>query len=568
MKKKLVSGLLSLSLILSALAGCGNDGSSGENSSTPSQGSKEESSQESTVEGEDSQESQDGGAEEGSGEAVSQYQTTFGSKQFDGVTIKVELWDRENSPEGVTITDNRWTEYIKEKMGAVGINVEFVTVPRGDEVTWLRTALAGNEAPDIVLTYTYSIAQEYYEMGGVWDLSEFIDGPDQALNMKAYLGQEVIDYGRLTGGDELCGIIARRASTARSNYYVRKDWMEALNLEVPTTPDEVYDFVEKMVKENPEGRTDVLGISTWSDGYFLAAFSKLASDPLESQISCKLTRDYFDEGMREYYRFVNKLYNNGLMDQEYYTRSGDDFTNFIVSGRYATFEDHVNADVDISRGSRLQTLQENQPEADLTSLPPLKNIYDGKQYSTIYSPGGLIAFCPKSADAETVEACMTYLDWMCTEEGGFTISHGFEGEHYTLEDGIPVVKDADYNVKDKNWISADLFLTGNGGYYATEEAFNKSVAFPYPGYEDHVLLDYENALTGDYINDIDDSLYTAPSQAELSSDINLVKDEYGVKLVTCAEDEFDALYDEYREALKDAGVETIEAERRAHFAGE
>ena len=106
----------------------------------------------------------------------------------------MELWDRENSPEGATITDNKWTKYIQEKMSAVGINVEFVTVPRGDEVNWLRSAMAGGTAPDIVLTYTYSIAQEYYEQGGVWDLSEFIDGADQALNMKAYLGQEVIDY--------------------------------------------------------------------------------------------------------------------------------------------------------------------------------------------------------------------------------------------------------------------------------------------------------------------------------------------------------------------------------------
>ena len=30
----------------------------------------------------------------------SKYQTTYGSKQFDGVTISVELFDRSNAPEG------------------------------------------------------------------------------------------------------------------------------------------------------------------------------------------------------------------------------------------------------------------------------------------------------------------------------------------------------------------------------------------------------------------------------------------------------------------------------------
>lgn len=569
MKKKLVSSFLAASLLLASLTGCGNDaGSDAGNSSAGSsneESSKEESPAEESSDG--AEESEDEGAEGGSGEA-SQYQTTFGSKQFDDVTIRVELWDRENSPEGATIEENKWTDYIKEKMGAVGINVEFVTVPRGDEVDWLRSGMAGGTAPDIVLTYTYSIAQEYFDMGGVWDLSEFVDGDDQALNMKAYLGEDVIDCGRLTGGDELCGIIAKRATTARSNFYVRKDWMDALNMEVPTTPDELYDLVEAMVKENPEGRTDVIGINTWDDGYFLSAFSKLASDPLESAISCKLTRDYYDEGMKEYYRFINKLYNNGLMDQEYYTRSGDDFTNFIVSGRYATFEDHVLGSLDISKGSRLQTLKENNPDADIVSLPPLKNIWDGKQYTTIYAPAGLIAFCPKTADAETVEACVTYLDWMCTEEGGFTISHGFEGEHYTLEDGIPIAKDAEFNAKDKNWISGDLFLTGNGGYFATVDDFNKSKAFDYPGYEDHVIEDYENAMMGDHIEDIDDALYTAPSQAELAADISLAKEEWVVKIITGSEEEFEDNFASYMAALKDAGVETVDAERRAHFAGE
>ena len=553
MRKKFISTVLALSTVVTLLSGCGSSNSA-EN--------KPADSKESSVAATTASQSEDNSA---SGETQSKYQTTFGSKQFDDVTIKVELWDRENSPAGATITDNKWTKYIQEKMGEVGINVEFVPVPRGDEVTWLRSAMAGGTAPDIVLTYTYSIAQEYYEQGGVWDLSEFIDGDDQALNMKKYLGQEVIDYGRLTGGDELCGIIARRATTARSNFYVRKDWMDELGLKEPTTPDELYDFVDKMVKENPDGRKDVFGISTWDDGYFLGAFSKLATDPTESLIACKLTRDYYDEGMRELYRFKNKCYNNGLMDLESYARSNDDFTSFIVNGKYATFEDHVIASVDLSRGSRLQTLRENDPDADIVSIAPLKNIWDGKQYSTIYSPGGLIAFCPKSADETTVEACMTYLDWLCTKEGGFTIYHGFEGEHYTLEDGVPIIKDASYNTADKDWIAGDLFLTGNAGYFENDEAFSKSTSLKYPGYEDHVLRDYKNALTGDYINDIDDSLYTSPSQAELSADINLVKEEWAVKLLTCSEADFDATFEEYKEALKEAGVETIDAERREHF---
>ena len=54
------------------------------------------------------------------------YVTTYGEKMFDNVTIKVELFDRSNAPEGSTLTDNRWVKYVNEEMNKVGINVEFV----------------------------------------------------------------------------------------------------------------------------------------------------------------------------------------------------------------------------------------------------------------------------------------------------------------------------------------------------------------------------------------------------------------------------------------------------------
>ena len=60
-----------------------------------------------------------------------EYVTTYGEKMFDNVTITVELFDRSNAPDGNTLTDNRWVEYVNQEMNKVGINVEFVGVPRG-----------------------------------------------------------------------------------------------------------------------------------------------------------------------------------------------------------------------------------------------------------------------------------------------------------------------------------------------------------------------------------------------------------------------------------------------------
>ena len=92
------------------------------------------------------------------------------------------------------------------------------------------------------------------------------------------------------------------------------------------------------------------------------------------------------------------------MDKEYYTMTTDTFNSDIVTGSMGGFESNVNYSVDVLRGSLLKTLQENDPDADIISIPALKNVNDGVQYSATYSEGGLIAFCPKTADAEIVEA--------------------------------------------------------------------------------------------------------------------------------------------------------------------
>lgn len=553
MKKKVISCLLAMAMVAASLTGCGGEAETNTSADTPAKASKP--AQSATAD--------QGGAETAT---ASKYQTTYGSKVFDDVTITVELFDRSNAPDGSTITDNKWTKYAQEQMKKVGINVEYVPVPRWDEVTKMQAMVASQTAPDITITYTYSYAEEYFNQGGTWDLTEFIDGEDQAQNMKAYLGEDVINIGR-NADSRLYGIVAKRATTAKDNLFIRKDWLDALGLAIPTTPDEYYDVVEQMVKNNPDGRNDVIGSIVWNAWNLRMAHSKIAGDPVAVQIAGTedAFQDYYDEGMREYYRFMNKMYNNGLLNQEYYTMAEDNFKSYIVTGAAASFAYSVNGSVDVMRGSLLKTLQENVASADIISVPPLKNIYDGKQYSAAYASGGLICFCPKTASEEKVEACMTYLDWMCSQDGGFAIYHGFEGEHFEYDaNGVPVVKDASYNSTDKDWIRADLFLTGNQGYFATVDDFNACTSKEAPGYEDHVIANYENALTG-IINH--DSTYTSPSTPELLTDLNLVKDEYQVKCITCPTSEFDATFDEYVSALEDAGAKTIIEERTAYFTG-
>lgn len=497
----------------------------------------------------------------------SKYKTTYGSKKFDNVTISVELFDRSNAPAGSTITDNKWTRYAQEQMAKVGINVEYLPIPRTDEVPKMQTLMATGESPDITVTYNYTFAEDYYNKGGTWDLSQFVDGDDQALNLKKYLGDKVLNMGRLPSG-ELQGIVARRATTTNNNIAIRKDLLEEVGADIPATPEELQQVLLKIKEKHPQNTpyASFFCLHTGDNSAcfrnnMALAFSKLGGDPKQLDIAYNFDY-YYDPGQKDYFKWINKLYNEGLLDPEYYAQTTDSLHSDIVNGEVAFFELNVNYNVDVLRGSLLKTLQENIPTADIVSIPTLKNVNDGSQYTVDYSPGGLIAFVPKTATEEEVEACITYLDWLATTDGGYAIYHGFEGEHFNLVDGVPVAKDPAYNAKDKDWIRTDLFLVGNQGYFATEEDFIACTAKENPDYEKYVLDNYHNATVGKRIIT---TPYSSPIETELRTDLSVIAKEWVTTVATCAPEEFDVNWDKWMSLAKDAGIEKILEERKAHF---
>ena len=562
MKKRLMAVILAVAMVIGATA-CGN-----ETQGTGNSNAEKAETQTATTENKEVAKE-----ETANGEGGSKYQTTYGSKMFDDVTIQVELFDRSNAPEGNTITENKWVDYAKESMAKVGINLEFVAVPRSDEVEKMQVMMASGTAPTITFTYTHSYARDYYAQEGIWDLSEFIDGEDQAVNLKKYIGDNCLNMGRLPEGD-LFGIVARRATVASHNLFIRTDWLEDLGLEVPTNVEELTEAIRLMAKENPDGRNVIIGI--WPLGLeggnvypyvgtIALSFMKNVDDERMCAIQSGLEY-YADEGYRDYIKWLNQMYNEGLINQEYFAQTGEQSQSYIVNGQIACFEQNVGYHVDILRGSLLQALQQNDPSANIEAISPMySSVFDGKQYTDVYGEGGMIMFCPKTATEEQVEAAMTYLDWMATEEGGFVFYHGFEGEHFDYnENGVPIAKDAEYNATDKDWIRTDIFLVGNQGYYATTEDFNAGIASDNPEYYDHVFDAYQKSTEGINYGGYQ-FMETPESLQEIQADLDLLRSEYMVKCITCDVADFDALYDEFILKLEDAGIKQALEDKAAFY---
>lgn len=484
-------------------------------------------------------------------------EATTAAAAADPVTISAMVFDRGNCPEGEgSVTSNRWTKWVNEQMSALNITVTYVPVPRSEEATKIPLMMASNTAADIMLIYNPSLVASFYNNGGTWDIAPYMDAAPQ---LQAYLGDECLSFGRNEKGEQWA-IPARRSTTAQTNVFIRQDWLDKLDMPVPTTVDSLYDTFAAFKEKDPGGVGQENIVCYTGNGLIMNAFLKNAGNDLE-YMTAKGFESYGDEGYIDYLKFRNKLYNNGYMDPEYFTSQNfsQKEKELCVSGYLGYWEYDVNGNVDNLRGGLLQNLKKNIPDAEFVSISPVANVNDGKVYNGSYPLNGAFLFLPKSG--KNPEACMKYLDFLAGD-GGFTIFHGIEGEHYTLVDGMPIVKDAEHNAKTKDWTRHDLFLVGNQGYYKSEADFIKTTSMELPGWEKYVTDNYANAMSGTRLPHID---YTSPTQIEQATNITKINNDYLTKATTCKPEEVDAVYAEWRTELEKYDMQKVLAERRAYF---
>jgi putative aldouronate transport system substrate-binding protein len=177
--------------------------------------------------------------------------TPADTKKGPPVTLKIELFDRGNTPPGAPpLTESFFVKYIQEKFGDPNnIKVEWVTVPRTEEVPKLNVLLAANEAPDMIFSYSDPAVQNWVKQGGLTDLGDVLNqhGP----NLKKYLGEQLLNYGVINGKQYT--IPAKRIIMATSTPIIRKDWLDKLGMQPPKTTDEFYAVLKAFKEKDPGG---------------------------------------------------------------------------------------------------------------------------------------------------------------------------------------------------------------------------------------------------------------------------------------------------------------------------
>ncbi len=168
---------------------------------------------------------------------------------------------------GWTIDDNNWTRAIRKDLG-IRLKLAWSLADSTDYFSKLTAAIAAGGLPDFANIHCAPEVYNYLKM---------LDDNDSILNIWPYYEQYASDelkecyelagkeifYPATFGGEikALCSITGSENSSW-SFYWIRSDWLDNLNMKVPTTYDELIDVIKAFRDKDPDGNgiKDTYGI--------------------------------------------------------------------------------------------------------------------------------------------------------------------------------------------------------------------------------------------------------------------------------------------------------------------
>ncbi len=557
MKRKVVSLMLVSAMVAGMLAGCGSDSGSSKGGSSTETGSAAEASS----------------SGETADDADDKSPITFEYFNADG---KNGNWD------------NPVAKAITEATG-VTLDVSYPVASQGDAKEDIALMIANDEYPDMI--YAKGSATDLYQAGALIDMTDLIEkyGP----NIKKMYGAEME---KLKWSQDDPGIyqlsyagVNQKTLTTGGSCQIQWAALKENDYKYPKTLDEYEKMIKSYLAAHPktEDGLDMIGITmSASDWHWMITLGNpagLIADASPDNGQWIIDDEYnvhykhVTDEEKEYFKWLCRMYNEGILDPNFATQTDDDYIAKVASGRvvaitdaewhYSQCEATLVADgkVDQTYVGLPVTLREDQVEKAL--------LYQG---TTVGWGIGITKSCEDPVRA------IKFLDYLCSDEGQILYHWGIEGENYFLDDdGQPyrtdeeVAKaqsDPDYakNTGIDNYTGFPIYGTGS---YSED-------GFPYtPTTKESVIANYNTAekegceamgfemLTDMFAQPEEFDLLPysalwAYQQPQALAEKQTILDEIAwpglVKCVTGTEDEFDANWESMVQELTDNGLADAE----------
>lgn len=519
-------------------------------------------------------------------------------------TVSVDTQQQETTQESlepVTFTfysadglEDTWTDpvaqMITEKTG-VTLKMDY---PADSNDNRIELMVATGEYPDFV--FAKGSVSTLIRNDALIDMSDLID--EYGPNIKKLYGDEYENL-RYSSEDpsiyQLCSDKVQE-ETLETSGTAQLQWavLQENQYRVPYTLEEytqmIRDYMEKypMINGKP-----VIGISiVCSDWHWYIMLSNPSGymngsadngqwivDDEKQEVYYKHAAD----GQKEYYKWLNEMYNEGILDPEFATQTHEDFVLKVAEGRVLGLLDE---EWDYT-GAEISLRADGQEEHTYAGLPVTIDrsvkCPSLKQQNLAVGWGiGITKSCKDPVRA------VRFLDWLCSDEAQILLNWGIEGvDYYYDENGKRCITEEDLEAsrKDTNYsertgVGFRVYpypSYGNQSVDSTGNSYSKSsremVKEGYDEMEKEALKAWNVDMLTDifpqkeeFSKDAYSPLWALTLPDELEKMLVALDNVSWKGLIECVvspADDFDAKWDELQQNLKDAGLEKADREMTA-----
>jgi putative aldouronate transport system substrate-binding protein len=367
-----------------------------------------------------------------------------------------------------------WQEY--EKLTNVHVNWEMV--PFDNLAEKRNIMLTGGDYPDAYFTAQIPTSEliKYGSQGIFIKLNDYID--KYAPNLKNLMSQypEVKKGITMPDGNiysfpmildpEFTSVLAGGKT------WVKKDWLQKLNIPEPVTTDDFYQMLKAFKEKDPNGNGQQdevpysgIGIGSlisylkgsWGLGNRGVGHPYVDVDPASNQLRFIPA----DPKYKEMLQYVQKLYSEGLIDKDIFTVQANQFYATGAKGVYGT-----------TITTSPYTLMKQDGYYGISAL---KGPYGDQIWSAVGSPVASAGAFVITDHNKNPEATVRWIDHLYSEDGNKMFFMGFEGKSYEMNGG-------EYQYTKE--------ITDNPNGLTFEQALVKYVVWPGGGYPNIVRQKY------------------------------------------------------------------------------
>lgn len=353
--------------------------------------------------------------------------------------VDIVLWAQATVTEAGAPPDD-WVAYdiIRDELN---INLTYVIVPTGEDgEAKLNAAAAANDLPDLFQIVSANndsrgALLRLVDLGLVAPVEDLM--PLMPERVKTHYNDPLL-IDLVTFNGHQYGFPEPPPLPKREGFVIRKDWLDKLGLEAPTTTEELLAVAQAFTEQDPDGngQNDTYGLGGFINGpglgnrfdMLLGAYGVPGvwnfADPANFRLNVR------SEQYPEALAYFKSLVDAKVIDPDWPTLTRDDFRARWKQGLFGIMWEDFAA---LTNQSNYEPFDTNFPDGEWIPLPAPQGPNGDAYYGVYTGRGNIFAVSQQAADAGKGEAIARLLEWMATD-GYYLLGFGQEGVNFVIDE--------------------------------------------------------------------------------------------------------------------------------------